>query len=365
MRRISPHTFLPSSWIYHTMDLNLFIPDLFWPDTIRPEIYQNLSIPIVEKLLSKSRCTTDAPEEPEIWLCKQFNVKQQQDNWPIAAIMLHKDAPDRVNTSKEFWMRADPVHLRIEQNHIMLADNQVFEISRNEAEQLAQDLNSIIRNNNSELLVMHSSRWYLRLAQMPHIRTSTLGQVTCRNINHFLPSGNDSMMWRKLMNEIQMLLHEHPVNRARESRGELSINSLWFWGGGYPAESLQSAYSQIWSNHDFTHALAMASRTPHAGLPPSLDVWIKSEPKKTHLIVLDTLHAAAKYRDAYGWREALKAIERNWLLPIHEALKHGHINQLTLSTTNENCLQNFTLTRTDLWKFWRPQKSMSFFSKKL
>ncbi|HSC98716.1 MAG TPA: hypothetical protein VLI21_07425, partial [Casimicrobiaceae bacterium] len=37
-------------------------------------------------------------------------------------------------------------------------------------------------------------------------------------------------------NEIQMLLHEHPVNAAREARSEPPVTGIWFWGGGTAAE---------------------------------------------------------------------------------------------------------------------------------
>ncbi|MCB1639923.1 MAG: hypothetical protein KDI15_13865, partial [Thiothrix sp.] len=30
--------------------------------------------------------------------------------------------------------------------------------------------------------------------------------------------------------ELQMLLHQHPVNQARERQGQLPVNSLWLWG---------------------------------------------------------------------------------------------------------------------------------------
>lgn len=33
----------------------------------------------------------------------------------------------------------------------------------------------------------------------------------------------------KLLNEIQMLLHEQPFNEAREARGQPPINGLWLW----------------------------------------------------------------------------------------------------------------------------------------
>jgi hypothetical protein len=34
------------------------------------------------------------------------------------------------------------------------------------------------------------------------------------------------------MNEIQMLLHEHPVNQRRERVGKLPVNGWWLWGFG-------------------------------------------------------------------------------------------------------------------------------------
>ena len=37
---------------------------------------------------------------------------------------------------------------------------------------------------------------------------------------------------RRLMTELQMLLHEHPVNEARAARGVPTVNAVWLWGGG-------------------------------------------------------------------------------------------------------------------------------------
>src|SRR5207302_7502250 len=40
------------------------------------------------------------------------------------------------------------------------------------------------------------------------------------------------MTTSKLLNEAQMVLHADPVNEARETRGELPVNSVWLWGAG-------------------------------------------------------------------------------------------------------------------------------------
>ncbi|QOJ22334.1 MAG: phosphoglycerate mutase [Gammaproteobacteria bacterium] len=346
------------------MNLHILIPHLFWPDASQINIYNALPVHHLEALLSKSASTINPPQEMETWLCRQFNIAQQQNNWPIAPIMLHLDAPDLAKASKDFWMRADPVHLRIEQNHIMLADSQAFQITENEAKELMQDLNNNLANYDCALLPLRPDRWYLRLAKIPDMQTYTLGQVTCKNINNFLPSGNDSIMWHKIFNEIQMLLHDHPVNLARESRGELIINSVWLWGGGKLPQSVRSPYTRIWSDDDFSHALASVSGTTYSHLPADAGEWLMTQPQGNHLMVLNSLRAKAQYRNAYDWREALAEMERHWFSPAHTALKEGKIDQLTITALDGTATRNFTLTRSSLWKFWRMTKPLSIYTEK-
>lgn len=340
------------------MNLNLLIPNLFWPDVSQPQIYNDLSTPSLEILLSKSISMRHPSQEMEIWLCKTFKIAKQQ-SWPIAPIMLHTDGSDLMKTSKDFWMRADPVHLRIEQNHIMLADSQVFKISQEEAKQIVQDLNRNLGSHDFSFLSLRPDRWYIRTSRAPEMQTHTLGQVTGMNINNFLPTGNESIIWHKIFNEIQMLLYEHPINQVRESRGELIINSVWFWGGGNMPQSMQSPYTHIWSDYDLPRALALASNTNHSKVPLDANEWLQAGIAGNHLIVLDSLLGKAKYRDAYNWRETLKDMEENWFSPLHMALRKGKIKQLTITALNENASQDFVIMRSNLWKFWLMARPLS------
>ena len=346
------------------MNLNLLIPYLFWPDVSQPEIYNDLSTPSLEVLLSKSIAMRRQSQEMEIWLCQAFNVAKQQ-NWPIAPIMLHIDGSDLMKASKDFWMRADPVHLRIEQNHIMLADSQAFKISKEEAEQIVQDLNGhLVNNHDFSLLPLRPHHWYIQTSRTLEIQTPTLSEVTCMNINNFLPTGREGITWHKIFNEIQMLLHEHPINQIRESRGELTINSVWFWGGGNMPQSIQSPYIHVWSDHDLPHALAVASNTNHAKLPHDANEWLQVGIAGNHLIVLDALLGKAKYRNAYSWRETLKDMEKKWFLPLHAALKKGKINRLTITSLDENLSHEFVIMRSNLWKFWLMSKPLLSYGEK-
>lgn len=342
-------------------NLHLFVPSLFWHDASLPEIYHELPTPSLQILLAKSLKTKEPAQGTESWLCNTFNIIKQQ-NWPIAPITLNAEPLLDISVGTGYWLRADPVHLRIEQNHILLADSQVLDISIKESQQLADILNQHFAKQELEFLLLSHDRWYIRLLKAPDIKTSELSQVTGKNINNFLPSGGDSIFWHNIFNEIQMLLHDHPFNQARQARNELAVNSVWFWGGGTMPTSIASNYQRIWCDDFLSRAIALASNTQLEKLPLDAKAWQYAAVPGNHLIVLDTLRRRAQYNDAYGWREDLKRLEENWFSPLYDAVQEGKINKLTLTTQNVNSTRNFTISRKDLWKFWCVTEPLSTYT---
>ncbi len=61
----------------------------------------------------------------------------------------------------------------------------------------------------------------------PHL-LSVLG----KSVSPYVEQSRDYLPWYRLLNELQMFLHQHRVNAERAAEGLLPINSLWFWGGG-------------------------------------------------------------------------------------------------------------------------------------
>ena len=353
------------------MNLQLFIPSLFWPDSTLHEIYQDLSLPAIEALLAKSVQVKDESQGVEAWLCKAFSVEKQQD-LPVAPITLLADKVGKTETGDGYWLRADPVHLRVERDQVLLADSRTFHISLEEAckfvgvinKHFAEDnLSPLCGINNKRKLIsilpLCADRWYLYMQRTPHIYTQLLSEVAVKNINDYFPHGAEEVFWRGILNEIQMILHEHPLNQAREERGELVLNGIWLWGGGALPKLVTSPYVHVWSNSIFPRALAMACGTNHSELPINLDTWQQLSKSGRHLLFLDSLHGKAQYGDAYGWRESLKEIENQWFEPLLSMLKRHVINQITITTINKGIAKDFFITRKNLYKFWRMRKQFS------
>jgi len=308
-----------------------------------------------ETLIVRGRRRRRAAISPEQWLFERFEVPKQRD-WPVAPCTLLADggAPDG-----HFWLRADPVHLRFNRDHLILADSAVFDVSRAEAEALVETLN---RHFGDAMLFypLRPERWYVRLVHTPDMETVPPSAARGKAVDACLPSGADAMRFDSLMNEAQMLLHEHPVNVEREARGEPAINSIWFWGGGILAAPRARPFSTVIGDDPLASGLAQAAGISTRPLPGNAaSLLAATAGDGVALIVLDALRHAAGYADAERLREQRAVLERDWLEPLRAALQSGRIGMLSLHLPGEDSLLEVEVVRADLRYFWRRRKPLA------
>ena len=72
--------------------------------------------------------------------------------------------------------------------------------------------------------------------------------------------------------------------------------------------------------------------------------------EENKLIMLDQLKEAGQYGDAFGWREAISALERDWFAPLLQHLR-GHPSTVRLLDPING--KSLYLNRLDCWKIWR------------
>jgi len=72
-------------------------------------------------------------------------------------------------------------------------------------------------------------QWLIGHAELAELRAASIERVLARSVDPWMP---EARRLRTLQNEVQMLLHDHPLNLAREARGQAAINSAWISGCG-------------------------------------------------------------------------------------------------------------------------------------
>lgn len=346
------------------MQCTLLIPQLFPPAEFGADICRDLALGELRKFIARSQHLSFDAIDPTAWLCQAFEVERQLD-WPVAPLTLTADGGD---PGDAYWLRADPVHLQARRDQLRLADSRLLDVSRQEADELVAALNRHFANDGMTFLAPHPGRWYLRLAHRPDIITHAPGTVGGGNIDAFLPCGKDALHWHRIFNEIQMLLHAHAVNDAREARNEMAVNSVWLWGGGIKTAVPGKHFSAVWSDNALACALAAGADAQTAALPANAQHWLraagaaKTPRKDDHLIVLEQLDAAAQYGNAGRWRENMGALEREWFSPMLQALRERRISRLALVSSSERRCERFEATPLDMLKFWRNSKLPSDFA---
>ena len=82
------------------------------------------------------------------------------------------------------------------------------------------------------MVAVDGRRWLLACRDEIQCETREPAAVSGRDIRDKMPQGRDGRAVRRLMNELQMILHEHPVGARRAARGLLHANAVWLWGFG-------------------------------------------------------------------------------------------------------------------------------------
>lgn len=339
------------------MQISLLIPDLIPPAEIRDAALRGLTLPALQTLLARGERQVLVNDGGlDGWLCHAYGVDKQQD-WPIAPFTLQADGGTPGNA---YWLRADPVHLKATRDQLVLVDSGAFAINQAEAETYAAAFNAHFSTDGCTLYPLRPDRWYLKLDVPPALSTQPLTAVTGKHLDPYLPRGDDSLKWHRLYNEIQMLFFSLAVNDAREARGELTVNSIWLWGGGVmPAPARQEIgaswqIGKLWANDPSARALALAAACPNDSLPQTA-LALAGSPGNA-LILVEHLRGAAQYGDLIGWREGMQRLEADWFAPLLAMLKSGQLSALRIIVPGASETVEWRVTRGMLWQFWRRAK---------
>lgn len=331
------------------MQIHLVIAGLIWPGASAFSPVAGLELPALARLLGAGQRRTTPFEPLDRQLARAFDhpLPQAKDGTlPLAALRHMGESATAIAQRHGIWLCADPVNLSFAREHLLLNDFPIDELDDAEIGALLDSLNE----NFGELGHFEAgagNRWYLQLGSSTSARFYPLHDVVGRPIKHFLPEGTDGRRWQHHMNDIQVMLHNHPVNQAREARGQRTVNSLWFWGAGALPPVLHCPADAVQTRDPLAAGFARA-----AGIEPTPPDCSRALAGHT-LVVLDTLLKPALQLDLDGWRSGLETLERDWFAPLWATHRSGRLRRLTVTAPGDRDTLTLSLSDADRWKFWR------------
>ena len=222
---------------------------------------------------------------------------------PAAAITREFLVGDAADTC---WLSADPAWVRADMTGARLLACGQLQLDMVEAQSLAGSLQPVFAEAGMQLLVSTPDHWHVQLpAGLVVPQFVAPEQAMGEDLSQHLPPGAEGRQWRILFNDIQVMLHQHPLNTQRRARGLAPVNSLWLWGGGRLPKQLRGSVDGVIS--DDLLLCALAARTDVVHLARTLQTVATAAPG--WLVDLQDLPAAEIA--STWWTSLLPLFERH------------------------------------------------------
>lgn len=245
-------------------------------------------------------------------------------HWPLADGLLpfaaHAAAADGLQAAIDRacpdagWGLLRPTYWHLGTERVSLTDPADLQLSDTDSRALFDAVAGLFDGDGWSLHWGAATRWYAVHASLRQLPTASIDRVVGRNIDGWLKVHPQARAVRRLQSEVQMSLHEHPVNEARVSNGLAPVNSFWLSGTGV------------------TRAAAAAP-----------DLQVESG-----------LRHAALAADAAGWVSALQVLDRGPLRAAADAAQRGDAVRLTLC--GERVCRSFATPQWPRWRRWMQRR---------
>ncbi|MGM0680140.1 MAG: hypothetical protein ACQESY_09780 [Pseudomonadota bacterium] len=334
--------------------ITVFVPGLLGPQPVLSQL-SSAELPdfvALEKALSRADINPDPINDAYAGLFQLFGIEPDASgDYPAAAICQSVQQLQLDN----FCLRADPVHLQADMSSAVLRAHQELRLDVDEAHQLVESINQHLHQDGLQLVMGQPHHWYLSLPAAPEVATSPLPSLLLQDINPHLPRGDSAAEWRRLMNEVQMLLHDHPVNQQRAAEGRLTVNSLWLWGGGHKPHKSAVRWQQVYTDDWLLDALARFHHVSSEDLPVSAETLLQ-ECRGEILLDIEDCVQPLRQQDPFAWVTAVQQFKILWLQPLLAGLQKKRFQRLTLLPADG---KRYVFTRRMLRRWWRRRRSLA------
>lgn len=244
-----------------------------------------------------------------------------------------------------FW--CSPLHQHIGMHSVQIASGAELSIHADEAAAWCHQLSRFFIAEGWHFYPYRDDLWLVTCAQAPQWQAVDILNLGGRIDAHSKPNGPGAAALLQAQTEIQMLLHNHPLNQARQQQGQAPVNGVWCWRdiAGHAQSDTLLATDSDWAAtnlplhaqpHDWAALQRLCTETGTTGKA---------------VVFIDTLSTAVAHGDAQAYADQLHHWDTHWFSPLQQALASGSLKQLNISSQQ----RNVSIRNPRISPFWRRQ----------
>lgn len=266
---------------------------------------------------------------------ESVGLRDASDSYPSAAVIRTGASGERASG---FWLRAQPIHFAAGLDRlttvVLRGDSRMNESERALLEPIFTEH---LQSSGLELHHACNDEWLLRSDVSLQLQTVSPEFAAANPRAEILPRGRDAGNLRRLMTEMQMLLHEHPVNARRQARGLPVINAIWIHGEGMLSDTASASLPEAWGEDFYLRGIYRLHDKSVRATPIDVPTML-SQMQRESVAVIDASDS--------------DVLETQWLAPLTRALRGGAIAKLTLMLDE----WQVTADRAAMFKLWRRER---------
>ncbi|MFN3565594.1 MAG: hypothetical protein ACK4V1_06375 [Burkholderiaceae bacterium] len=333
----------------------VIVPGALVPAAPAPDVLAAATAPRLARRLACAarREETHGDEAAQLphlqWLWRAFDGPANTPvTAPYAWRALNGDGATNAAVESQLWF-CEPVHFAFARDHLRVDSLADAPLEPDEARALAVAADEAARESGASLRLLDHAHWFLQVDPPWQIDTVALAAALGRSAYDVLPTGPDAARWRKLLNEIQMSWHVHPVNVAREARGAPTVNALWLHGGGVWRRLPRAPFATLLADDPVLRGWALA-----AGIAPSALLPADATPAASGdaLSLWDGLQPGAAAGDWRAWLGRLPMLEAQ-IESVCERAFAARFASVELVLAGSRSTRRLGLGAHDGWRFWR------------
>jgi hypothetical protein len=231
------------------MHLVVAFASVLWDEASR--VLPTLALPNLSRLLARAEPAARDAAEP--WTLSPPHERTLAHDWgwhgadgayPFAALAARADG---IEVDHAAWGLVTPAHWQLGRDHVTLIDPEALALDAAESRALFDALRALFEGDGYAWAWGAPSRWYAAHDALDGLACASLDRVIGRRIEPWLEARDRAeprvARVRRLQSEVQLALHAHAANDAREARGALAVNSFWLSGCGRSQARLEGAAS--------------------------------------------------------------------------------------------------------------------------